>query len=162
MNRVALDELYEKVVSEVLNSVQAHAQNVFPLDVALEIAKRHVAQRDLLLGEEKHIGAETLSLLTLVEVTAVSAQVAIKRATQGEKDEGVLKEELVDMWGQAQAARCLWLDSIASGEIVGLSHVHETATLLVSDAVGLSRRFREMPTQYIEFASKIDGAQYSC
>ena len=158
MNRVALDGIYEKVVSEVLNSVQEVHQRVFPLDVSLEVAKNNAAQRDALLQDGKSLSGEELSLLTLVEVTAVSAHVAIKTVTKDEGLEGGIREKLVDMWGRAHAARCLWLDSIATGEVAGLRHVQETAVQLVSEAVGLSRRFGQTPAQYIEFASKIDGA----
>lgn len=158
MNRVALDEIYEQVVSEVLNKVREVPHRVFPLDVSLEVAKANAAQRDSLLQEGKSMSGEALSLLTLVEVTAVSAQVAIKTFAKGEGLEGGIREALVDMWGRAHAARCLWLDSIVTGEVVDLSHVQETAVQLVSEAVGLSRRFGQTPAQYIEFASKIDGA----
>lgn len=159
MNRAALDGMYETIVSEVLSSVQEDSQNILPLDESLEIARRNGVQRDALLQEDKAVSKEALSLLTLIEVTAVSAQLAIKTVTKGAGFEGGIREKLVDMWGRAHSARCLWLDSIATGEAVGLGHVRETAIQLVSEAVGLSRRFRQTPAQYIEFASKIDSAQ---
>jgi hypothetical protein len=64
----------------------------------------------------------------------------------------------VDIWGRAQAARCLWYDVVVGGEKAeGLRQAKETLIRLASDAVGVSKRLGCLAAQYVEFTSQIDS-----
>lgn len=160
MERVPFDQIQASLRSAV---DQAAAHSRFPLDVALTCAHGQSAERAVLCHgavQSKNAAQqeELRNLLTLLDVTSTSAGLAIKRIGKQGDDTSGIRDALVDLWGRAEAARCLWFDTqhLFSGEEVAdrIDDLWETSRLLAPEAIAIAMRLSEPVVQYVEFASK--------
>ncbi len=153
MEREAVDQLF----GELQRAVGASKGAAFlPLDVAVRMATQQTARGSM---REREFEKGWSDLLTLLDVTSVSAGLAIKQlATRGDDSTGI-RDALVDLWGRAEAARCLWLDAQDMFEGAEarerIADLWETARLLAPDAIAVAMRLSEPVAQYVEFASKV-------
>jgi len=135
-----------------LESVTASSR--FPLDSGVKKFQQ-------LPNRSSHVGDEALmGLLGLLDVTSVSAGVAIKRlGGLAPGDTSGIRDALVDLWGRAEAARSLLFDVLAvhtgSARDDRVADLWETARLLAPDAIATAMRLSEPVSQYVEFASKV-------
>jgi len=153
MNREKLDSL----LSELKNSVERSSEgHLFPLNAAVVSVS---AQRDVRRSMDDKIPDKELDLLALLDATSVSASLAVKNVSRAHSDTTGMTTALVDLWGQAEAARCLWLDqhTLFSGEAARErgEALRETARLLAPEAISLAIRLGEPVVQYVEFVSKV-------
>ncbi len=156
MERTTIDDLCSELQRAVASG---GSRATFPLDTAVQMALQQKNREQL-----KEIGADPAlgDLLTLLDVTSVSAAAAIKGLASSGDDATGIRDALVDLWGRAEAARCLWLDSQTAftGEegAERVLDVWETARLLAPDAIAVAMRLSEPVAQYVEFASKVASA----
>ena len=153
MDREKLDSLLSELKKSVESSSAGH---LFPLNAAVVgVATQRDARRSL----DARISERELDLLALFDVTSVSASLAVKSVSRTHSDTTGITTALVDLWGQAEAARCLWLDqhSLFSGEAAKArgEALQETARLLAPEAISLAIRLGEPVVQYVEFVSKL-------
>jgi hypothetical protein len=154
MERVQFDQ----VVAELRDHAEkVGEQSRFPLDAVLSRALGQDAARKGLVNAQTAPGLS--ELLMLIDVTAVSAARAIKRLAASGDDTTGVRDALVDLWGRAEAARCLLVDSQslfsgaeATERIIDL---WETGRLLAPDAIAIAMRLSEPVGQYVDFASKV-------
>jgi hypothetical protein len=154
MNRAQFDQIEAELRAQV---EQAGGQSRFPLDTVLAGALQQTAvRRSLVFSQATPALAD---LLALLDVTAISAARAIKSLAASGDDATGVRDALVDLWGRAEAARCLLIDSqgVFSGdEAAGrIMDLWETARLLAPDAIAIAMRLSEPVSQYVEFASKV-------
>lgn len=153
MERTTIDDLCGELQRAVTSSA---ARSIFPLDAAVQMALQQKNREQLKKTEAQ---PSWVDLLALLDVTSVSAAAAIKQLASSGDDATGIRDALVDLWGRAESARCLWLDSTTtftgteSAERV--SDVWETARLLAPDAIAVAMRLSEPVAQYVEFASKV-------
>jgi hypothetical protein len=123
-------------------------------------ALQQLASRKSLVGLQSTAGLP--ELLTLIDVTAISAGRAIKRLAASGDDTTGVRDALVDLWGRAEAARCLLIDSqgLFSGQEAAerVMDLWESAQLLAPDAIAIAMRLSEPVGQYVDFASKVMAA----
>jgi hypothetical protein len=156
MDRVVFDRLLDEVKNSVCS---AHDLHRFPLNaaVACVVLQRDARKAAVLCKPE--ISEGSLALLDLFDATSVSAGLAIKSVSQTHDDTTGLTTALVDLWGQAEAARCLWFDHFClfTGEELRLrgGALQETARLLAPEAISLAIRLQEPVGQYVEFVPKV-------
>jgi len=156
MNREALDRLQGELKASVDGASSAH---VFPLNAAVHAAlAQHQARVDAARARPD-MAEQDLRLLELFDITSVSAALAIRSLSKRGDDASGVATALVDLWTQAEAARCLWFDrfsstsaddSRAKGEAL-----RETAKLVAPEAIAVAIRMRESVAQYVEFVSKV-------
>ncbi len=149
----------------VVEELRGHAEKAgelsrFPLDVVLGHALKQGASRKGLVKSQAEPGLS--DLLTLIDVTAVGAARAIKRIAASGDDSTGVRDALVDLWGRAEAARCLLVDSqgLFSGSEAAerVMDLWETGRLLAPDAIAIAMRLSEPVGQYVDFASKVMAA----
>jgi len=158
MGRAAFESLRE----DLRRGVEASATGLFPLEAALSQAqakREGFASLATALGVSSGSQEDAIELLMLLDSTSVGTAIAVKRVAQGGADSSGITSALVDLWGQAEAARCLWYDHFVrfpsdSGTGREPSLV-ETARLLGPQAVAIAARLHEPLSQYIEFVSKV-------
>lgn len=154
MQRAQFDQIVEELRARV---EKAGGQTRFPLDAVLAGAAQQSALRKSLVGSKAN--PAFAELLALLDVTAVSAARAIKRLAASGDDATGVRDALVDLWGRAEAARCLLIDSLGvfSGDEATsrIMDLWETARLLAPDAIAIAMRLSEPVSQYVEFASKV-------
>jgi hypothetical protein len=153
-------ELFDRLLDEVKNVVLATAEgHRFPLNAAVAAVMLQSHARTAAAASQPEISQNSLGLLALFDATTVSAALAIKRVSQTHDDATGLTTGLVDLWGQAEAARCLWFDrcSVFSGEesLLRERALEETARLLAPEAIALAIRLQEPVAQYVDFVSKV-------
>jgi hypothetical protein len=156
MKREVFDRLLDELKGAVLATAEGHR---FPLNAAVAAVMLQGNSRAAATASKPEISQSALGLLALFDVTTVSAALAIKDVSRTHDDTTGLTTGLVDLWGQAEAARCLWFDQYAvfSG---GESHLREvalqeTARLLAPEAIALAIRLQEPVAQYVDFVSKV-------
>jgi hypothetical protein len=149
----------------VVEELRGHAEKAgelsrFPLDAVLGHALKQGASRKGLVKSQSEPGLS--DLLTLIDVTAVGAARAIKRIAASGDDITGVRDALVDLWGRAEAARCLLVDSqgvFSSAEAADrVMDLWETGRLLAPDAIAIAMRLSEPVGQYVDFASKVMAA----
>ncbi len=155
MNRNTFEELLDALQADLTFA----DESLFPLEAVVEVAKTHAAPRQEAFRDCALATSESLVLLLALDITVAAAGLAIKRLAHDERGAvGGVREDVVDIWGRAQAARCLWYDVIVGGEKgEGLHQSKETLVRLASDAVGVSKRLGCLVAQYVEFTSQIDS-----
>lgn len=158
MKREVLDSLRD----ELRSAVESATAGVFPLEGALAaaISRKGAVQAaisGIVASDDRK--SQALELLTLLDSTSVGASLAVKRVSQRGDDVAGITTALVDLWGQAEAARSLWFDlyvlyssDIETGREPALL---ETARLLGPRAVSIAMQLHEPVAQYIEFVSKV-------
>lgn len=150
----------EKILQELYaHAEQKAAHTAFPLDIILDCAREQQQQRVQIAG-----GATSplvVDLLVLLDVTSVSASRAIRSLAARADDASGIRDALVDLWGRAEAARCLLIDAqtVFSQEQASqrMNDLWETARLLAPEAIAIAMRLSEPVIQYVEFASKVAG-----
>lgn len=147
---------------ELRVAVEAATIGVFPLEGALEaaIGRKSVTQAAIgSIAASSDRKAQALDLLMLLDSTSVGASLAVKRVAQRGDDVSGITTALVDLWGQAEAARSLWFDLYvrfaADAEAGREPALLETARLLGPRAVSIAMQLHEPVAQYIEFVSKV-------
>jgi hypothetical protein len=149
---------FEHVVEELrAQAGKVAASSRFPLDATLCCALQQSNSRKGLGSLQDAVGLP--ELLTLIDVTSVSAASAIKSLAAAGDDATGVRDALVDLWGRAEAGRCLLIDlqSVFSGNEAAarVADLRETARLLAPDAIAIAMRLSEPVSQYVEFASKV-------
>jgi len=152
---------FDQVVDELRGyTEQVAGGSRFPLDTVLGHAQQQLASRKGLVSLQASAGLP--ELLMLIDVTAISAARAIKRVAASGDDTTGVRDALVDLWGRAEASRCLLIDcqGLFSGEerAQRLTDLWESARLLAPDAIAIAMRLSEPVSQYVEFASKVMAA----
>jgi hypothetical protein len=155
MERSEFDRMLNELKDALRSAGDGHR---FPLDAALTGVVAQFGSRKVVVTNSE-VSDDALGLLALFDATAVSAAVALKRISETHDDRSGLTSALVDLWGQAEAARCLWFDhfGVFSGEASRLrgEALKETARLLAPEAIALAMRLQEPVAQYVEFVSKV-------
>lgn len=143
-------------------AIAASAAAIFPLEQALSHARATRGELVALVSaagvapEKIQVAAD---LLTVLDSTAVSAALAVKRVSERKVDVAGISTALVDLWGMAEAGTALWYDAFVrfpgdkgAGREPAL---RETVRLLGSEAVSIATQLHEPVVQYVEFVSKI-------
>lgn len=154
---------FDALVADLKNKVnESSADSAFPLDRAVTLIAVQDSAREALSTAQVEGVAIThndRNLLALFDVTAVSAAVAIKRLSGRDGELAGITTALVDLWGQAEASRCLWFDShtLFTGEEAAVRHLalSETARIMAPEALSIAFRLSEPVTQYVDFVSKV-------
>lgn len=152
MDRVVVDGFLSKLRNDLAGSSAG-----FPLDEAVTLAHVQADERERAGATS---GPDNLSrLLMLFDVTSASAALAIKKLGKAAEDASGIRDALVDLWGRAEAARCLLFDAQdiyggaeASTRILDL---WETARLLAPDAIAIAMRLSEPVSKYVEFVAQV-------
>jgi hypothetical protein len=158
MEREQLDSLRD----ELRKAVEVSTAGLFPLEGSL--AKAHASKAQIVekvasLPLSGSARAVAVDLLLLLDSTSIGAALAVKRVSNRGGDVSGITTALVDLWGQAEAARSLWFDhfvrfpqDMEAGREPALL---ETARLLGPRAVSIAMQLHEPVPQYIEFVSKV-------
>ena len=161
MNHNGYNALLERMKAKLDGDI---AVGMFPLDGAVRfIEQERGARVDLCASVQQEVQREDspmLALLELIDATSLSAACAIKKlGALGEDDSSGVKTALIDLWGRAEASRCLWFDiqqgaSGGSDSLVRLEDLWESARLLAPEALEIAMRLGSSAGQYVEFATK--------
>jgi hypothetical protein len=156
MDRTEFDRMAHELRDALRSAPDGHR---FPLNAAVTGVLTQVAARKAAAAAKPEVSDDALGLLAIFDATAVSAAVALKQISETHDDRTGLTTALVDLWGQAEAARCLWFDKyrVFTGEDSQLREeaLKETARLLAPEAIALAMRLQEPVAQYVEFVSKV-------
>lgn len=156
MERTEFDRMLHELRDALRSAPDGHR---FPLNAAVTGVVAQGATRKAVVAAKPEVSDSALGLLAIFDATAVSAAVALKRISETHDDRSGLTTALVDLWGQAEAARCLWFDHfrVFTGEDsrVRDEALKETARLLAPEAIALAMRLQEPVAQYVEFVSKV-------
>ena len=144
------------------NVSEGSIESTFPLDKAVTLIAAQDAERAALSvahGGDVAITKHDQNLLALFDITAVSSAVAIKRLSGRDGELAGITTALVDLWGQAEASRCLWFDSHANSTGEGAQArrlaLGETVKIMAPEAISIAFRLVEPVTRYVEFVSKV-------
>jgi hypothetical protein len=154
MDRAAVDGLMH-----ALQTTLATSSSQFPLDASVKsvASQQDDRQRAIAQGASHAAGLAQLSML--LDATSASAAVAIKKLAKSSDDSSGIRDALVDLWGRAEAARCLLVDSqgVFSGAEATrrVADLWETARLLAPDAIAIAMRLSEPVEHYVEFATGV-------
>jgi hypothetical protein len=146
----------DSFVSTLRGELSTHASG-FPLDQAVVkvVAQRADREKAFSASKPKSLSA----LLMLLDATSVSAGLAIKKIAKLGDDSSGIRDSLVDLWGRAEAARCLLFDVhdvFAGSEAESrIADLWETARLLAPDAIAIAMRLSEPVEQYVAFAAEV-------
>lgn len=125
-----------------------------PLNRALEIAQADPK------GEYDSIDDRKLAcLLTLFEVTALSAASGISGLANAGGDTSGLSDALVDLWVRSEAARSLIFDlkdgGVGEGYAERLEDLFESARIIVPEAIALAMRVAEPVDSFVMFSGTV-------
>lgn len=155
-------EMFDALRDKLKSSVAAGSKAVFPLEDALREASACRAEMVALvaaLGVASHNAEVATNLLTIMNSASVGAAIAVKRVSERGGDSAGITSALVDLWGQAEAARALWFDTFVQfpGDVEAGREpaLRETARLLGPQAVAIATQLHEPISQYIDFVSKV-------
>ena len=131
----------------------------FPLDQAVTKVTAQRSERENTASSLKDQSLH--QLLMLLDATSVSAGLAIKKLAKLGDDSSGIRDSLVDLWGRAEAARCLLFDvqSVFGGSEAEsrIADLWETARLLAPDAIAIAMRLSEPVDRYVAFAGEVFG-----
>jgi hypothetical protein len=128
--------------------------NRLPLNRALEIAQGEL-KGEYASGEDRKLA----NLLTLFEVTAVSAASGISGLANAGVDTTGFRDALVDLWVRSEAARSLLFDlkegCSGEGYAERLEDLFESARVIVPEAIALAMRVAEPVDSFVGFSSEV-------
>lgn len=154
---------FDAIVADLKSKVsESSVGSAFPLNRAVEIIVDQDSERAALSLSRAgglQISSSDRKLWALFDVTTVSAALAIKRLSGRDAELAGITTALVELWGQAEAGRCLWFDTYTvftgqEAEARRLSLV-ETARVMAPEAISLAFRLSEPVTHYVDFVSKV-------
>jgi len=155
-------ELFDSLRDYLRVLVESKTPRLFPLEDALAHAQaEHVRCAEVVcqLGVAEADRARAGDFLLLLNSTAVGAAIAVKRVSAQGGDTSGITTALVDLWGQAEAARALWFDQFVRFPADGADGrefaLRETSRQLGPQAVAIATQLKEPVLQYIDFVSKV-------